>query len=430
MTDKNENIQLKKSISLSKGIALSVSMVIGSGLLGLPGLALEIGNVYTAAGGWLLISIMLIPLIHIFTYLGMKFASSAGLAKYARISLGEWGNYAVSAVLCGTFIIGVPALALIGGAYIQTMFKLPLSMVYFFAIGILFLSVLFNLLDFSFVNIINFASLIVLIALTFVIVASNHSFFYSGLIIFGKIVSGNAELSCPDLWRTSALLFWAFIGWENLSFSMEEFKNPSKTIPKVYWLSFIIVIVLYLALSITSIGAQSSGIETKGASGLSSLVKETSLGKFQLLIMIIVIIANACAWVMSTSRLYYSSGRDGILPAYFGKLTKKGIPINSLLISSIFYTMIILLSYFFKISVSSLVLIVSQNFLVLYLICIFAYWKTERRNRRWIISILALFSCGFLLSGFNWWIIYSLFLICIGYCNYFFKKKKNDSLKN
>jgi amino acid transporter len=423
MNDKKESYQLKKSISLSKGVALSVSMVIGSGLLGLPGLALEIGNVYTAAGSWLLISIMLIPLIHIFTYLGIKFTSSAGLAKYAEISLGDWGNYAVSAVLCGTFIIGVPALALIGGAYIQTMFKLSPNMIYFFAIGILILSVLFNLLGFSIVNIINFSSLIVLIALTFVIVVSNYSFFYSGIIIFGKTISGNVQFNYIKLWRTSALLFWAFIGWENLSFSMEEFKNPSKTIPRVYWLSFVIVIFLYLALSITSIGAQSSGIQTKGASGLSSLVDQTSLGKFQLLLMVIVIIANACAWVMSTSRLYYSSGRDGILPVFFAKLTKKGIPIVSLLLSSVFYTMIILLSFFFKISVSSLVLIVSQNFLILYLICIFAYWKTEIRNRRWIISILALFSCGFLLSGFNWWIIYSILLIGIGYCNYFFKRK-------
>lgn len=423
MNYKKEVVQLKKSISLSKGIALSVSMVIGSGLLGLPGLALEIGNIYTAAGGWLLISIMLIPLIYIFTYLGMKFTSSAGLAKYAEICLGNWGNYAVSALLCGTFIIGVPVLALIGGAYIQTMFKLSSNMIYFFAIGMLFLSVLFNLLGFSVVNIINFASLIVLIALTFVIVVSNSSFFYSGIIIFGKTISGNARFNYLDLWRTSALLFWAFIGWENLSFSMEEFKNPLKTIPRVYWLSFIIVITLYLSLSITSIGAQSSGIETKGASGLASLVEQTSLGMFQLLIMVIVIIANACAWVMSTSRLYYSSGRDGILPVFFGKLTKKGIPITSLLLSSIFYSIIILLSYFFKISVSSLVLIVSQNFLILYLICIFAYWKTEKRNRRWIITILALFSCGFLLSGFNLWILYSLLLICIGYCNYFFKRK-------
>ncbi len=423
MTDKNETIELKKSISLWKGIALSVSMVIGSGLLGLPGLALEMGTIYTAAGGWLLISIMLVPLIHIFTYLGLKFTSSAGLTKYAEISLGEWGNYAVSAVLCGTFIIGVPALALIGGAYIQTIFKLSFYMIYIFAIGILLLSVLFNLLGFSIVNIINFASLIVLIALTFVIVISNYSFFYSGLVIFGKTITGNARLNYIDLWRTSALLFWAFIGWENLSFSMEEFKNPSKTIPRVYWLSYVIVIVLYLALSIASIGAQSSGIQTKGASGLTSLVRQTPLSMFQLIIMVIVIIANACAWVLGASRLFYSSGRDGILPKIFGKLTGKSIPLNSLLISFAVYSIVILIGFYFKVSVSSLVLIVSQNFLILYLICIFAFWKTEKRNRRWIITALALLSCSFLLSGFNWWIIYSIILIVIGYFNYYFKKK-------
>ena len=419
MTDKKETVQLKKTISLWKGLALAVSIVIGSGLLGLPGLALEIGNVYTAAGAWMLISIMLIPLVYIFTYLGMKFTSSAGLAKYAQISIGDWGNHAVTAILCGTFVVGIPVLALIGGAYTQTMFGLSSNTVYIIAIAILLLSTVFNLLGFAIVNIINIASLSTLVIMTLIIVLSNSSFFISGLHVFGETLKGNVHLNYFDLWRTSALLFWAFIGWENLSFSMEEFKKPSKTIPGVYWFSFIIVISLYLALSITSIGAQYSGVSTKGASGLASLVERTPLGVLQIAIMIVVINANACAWIMGASRLYYAAGRDGVLPSILGKLTTKSIPLNSLLLSFVVYSIVILISYYLKFTVSNLVLIVSQNFLVLYVLSIFAYWKTDKRKRRWIIALLALLSCGFLLSGFNWWIIYPTLLIGIGYWNYY-----------
>lgn len=117
--------ELKKTLTIWKGLALAVSMVIGSGLLGLPGMTLEIGNVYTAAGGWLLISFALIPLIYIFARLGLRFTSSAGLSKYAEESIGAWGGHAVSAVLCGTFAIGIPVLAMIGGSYAQTLLKLP-----------------------------------------------------------------------------------------------------------------------------------------------------------------------------------------------------------------------------------------------------------------------------------------------------------------
>jgi amino acid transporter len=418
MSNEEVTIQLKKTITVGKGLALAVSTVIGSGLLGLPGLALEIGNVYTAAGGWLLISIMLIPLIYIFTYLGMKFTSSAGLSKYAEVSIGSWGSHAVTAVLCGTFVIGIPALALIGGSYAQTMLGLSANCIFGIAICIILLSTIFNSIGFSVVNIVNIVSMGALVFMTIIIVLSNGSLFLAGLHVFGIVLTGNIQLNHLDLWRTSALLFWAFIGWENLSFNMEEFKNPSRTIPSVYWLSFILVVALYLVLSITSIGAEYTGISAKGASGLTSLVERTRLGTFQIAIMIIVITANACAWIMGASRLYYSSGKMGILPSFLGKLTHKSIPLNSLLLSSAIYSSVILIAFYSKISISSLVLLVSQNFIILYILSIFAYWKTDKRARKWCISLLSLLSCGFLLSGFTWWIVYPVFLMGIGYYRY------------
>jgi len=416
--DLQSPVQLQKTITFWKGLALAVSTVIGSGLLGLPGMALEIGTVHTAAGGWLLISVTLLPLVYIFAYLGLTFTSSAGLSKYAHVSIGEWGGHAVTAVLCGTFVVGIPILALIGGAYAQTMCGLSENAVFGLAIGILILSTCCNLLGVAVVSWLNTASLIALVAMTVVIVLSNASFFIIGVNAFEETLSGKGHLNYSDLWRTAALLFWAFIGWENLSFSMEEFKNPSKTIPGVYWISFVIVIALYMALTITSIGAEVSGVSVKGASGLASLVGRTPIGALQVVIMVVVITANACAWVMGASRLYYASGRDGILPTFIGRLTSTGIPLNSLLLSLVIYSAVVVATYYMRLPASSLVLLVSQNFLILYVVSIFAYWKTERRRRRWFVTLLGLISCGFLLSGFTWWILYPAFLLGIGYCNH------------
>lgn len=428
MPDRQNPVHLKKTITFWKGLALAVSTVIGSGLLGLPGMALEIGNVHTVAGGWLLISVMLIPLVYIFTYLGLTFTSSAGLSKYAQVSLGDWGGHAVTAVLCGTFVVGIPVLAIIGGAYAQNICGLSGNALYWVAIAILIVATGFNLLGVAAVNWINIASLIALIVVTVLIVLSNGPFFIIGLHVFGETLGGKGSLNYADLWRTAALLFWAFIGWENLSFSMEEFKNPSKTIPAVYWVSFVLVILLYMALTITSIGAEVSGVSVRGASGLSSLVGRTAIGSLQVLVMVIVITANACAWVMGASRLYYASGRDGILPAIIGKLTIKGIPLNSLLLSLAIYSAVILAAGYLKLPAANMVLVVSQNFLVLYLLSIFAYWKTDRRGRRWLVTLLGLLSCGFLLSGFNWWIMYPAFLLGTGYCNYRRTKPRMSAL--
>jgi len=121
---------------------------------------------------------------------------------------------------------------------------------------------------------------------------------------------------------------------------------------------------------------------------------------------------------MGASRLYFASGRDGILPAFLGKLSGKDMPLNSLLLSLAIYSVVIITVYYLKVPPADLVLVVSQNFLVLYVVSIFAYWKTDRRERRWFVTLLGLLSCGFLLSGFSWWIVYPAFLLVVGYCNY------------
>jgi APA family basic amino acid/polyamine antiporter len=52
------------------------------------------------------------------------------------------------------------------------------------------------------------------------------------------------------MWNVTALLFWAFLGWENLSFSLGEMKDPEKNVPRLYWLSFILVAAIYILLAL------------------------------------------------------------------------------------------------------------------------------------------------------------------------------------
>jgi len=411
--------QLNKTITFWRGLALAVCMVIGTGLLGLPGITLESGDIYSAAGGWIVIAVAMVPLIFIFTRLGMRYSSSAGLSKYAEAAVGGWGRHAVSAVLCGTFSIAIPAMALIGAAYIQAFLNLPVASVHLVAIGILAFLTAVNLIGVKFVSMLNYASLIILLVLLIAIIIFNLSFVQAGLDIFISTVKGQGHLEYSGLWHSSALLFWAFLGWENLSFGLEEFNNPQKTIPRVFWFSFLLVVLLYFGLAVTSIGADASGISVRGASGLVSLVNRTPLIHLLTFIMILVILANDNAWVFGASRLIYASGRDGILPAWLGRLSKRGIPANSLIAMFLVSSFFIALSYAVpQFTLSTIILLVNQNFLVLYAFSILAYYKIESSLASKIITMLAIISSGFLLSGFSWWIIYPIVLLLIGYTSF------------
>jgi len=131
--------------------------------------------------------------------------------------------------------------------------------------------------------------------------------------------------------------------------------------------------------------------------------------------MIIVIAANACSWDFTASRLLYAGGRTGIFPEVFGKLSKRNIPVPSLVGLYILSIFLILGSYLFKIPVSAMMLLVNQNFVFLYAFIIIAYWKTETGWLKWVFSALSLVSLSFLISGFTWKIAYPIFLIGFGY---------------
>jgi basic amino acid/polyamine antiporter, APA family len=407
--------ELEKTISFRRGMGLAICMLIGTGILALPGLALDVGTIHEAILGWFLIAAVAVPLIAICSRLGLRFPSTAGLAGYAEEAVGPWGGYAVSYLVGGSFFFGLPAVALIGSEYMRQLFQLSEAGAALFAVLLVTLMFLSNLAGMRVISVINYAALAVLFLLIGLLIAFNLDFLGSGFGIASEAINGKGHVDLSNTWKVAALLFWAFLGWENLSFSLGEIKDPERNVPRLYWLSFVLVTSIYLVLALISTGASASGTPLQGAAGLSGLVLFTPGGNLLIWLMIIVIAANACSWNFTASRLLYTGGRTGIFPQAFGKLSTGNIPVSSLIGLYILSICLIAGSYLFKISVSAMMLLVNQNFVFLYAFIIIAYWKTEAGWQKWVITALSLLSLSFLISGFTWKIVYPIFLIGFGY---------------
>lgn len=410
-------MELKKTISLGQGVALAVGMVVGSGLLGLPGMAIETVGADTALLGWFLIILLLAPMIMLFVKLGVRYSSSAGLSKYAEVALGPWAGSSVTALLCGTFTIGIPALAMIGGAYACELFGIPLDPgMYIIAAVVLIASTLLNIAGVQMASIINSASLYLILIMIVLLVAMNLDFASAGLNSLSGELATPKSWDIATIWTVSALLFWAFLGWENMSFGLEEFKNPKRTIPLVYWLSFALVAAIYFVLAIVATGASVSGVDVTGLGGLEGLITQPILRVPLLATMVFVILANGNSWVFGASRLIYSGGSSGILPGFLGKLDSRSIPRNSLIALCAFYMVFITIAAVFDIKVSDMVLLVSQNFIVLYAASIIAYFKSFQMTVvNLFVGVISTLSCVFLLSGFTLLLLYPAALILLGY---------------
>jgi basic amino acid/polyamine antiporter, APA family len=421
---------LGKTITLKKGIGLAICMLIGTGILALPGLALGVGNVYEAILGWLLITFATIPRIHICSRLGLEFPSTSGLAGYAEKAVGPWGRYSVSYLVGGSYLFGLPAVAFIGSEYMRQLFNLSELGGTLCAILLVSLMFLSNLSGIRAITLINYLALTVLFLLIGLIIVFNMNFLVSGLEIARIALNGSGSVDPNIVWNVTALLFWAFLGWENLSFSLGEMKDPEKNVPRLYWVSFSLVAAIYILLALICVGASAAGVSLKGAAGLSGLVLLTPGGSFLIWLIIVVLAANACSWNFTASRLIYAGGRTGVFPAAFGKLSKRNIPVSSLVTLFVLSVFLITGCYFFKVPITAMMLLVNQNFIFLCGFIIIAYWKIETGWQKWIFSVLSLLSLSFLASGFTWKVIYPIFLIGLGYFRFIRKAKDTLALQS
>lgn len=90
---------LNKEINLPRGVALAVGMVLGSGMLGLPGIVVAAVGSRMAIASWLAVILAMVPMVAIFSRLGSRYTTAAGLTEYARIAFGPWAADATSVLL-------------------------------------------------------------------------------------------------------------------------------------------------------------------------------------------------------------------------------------------------------------------------------------------------------------------------------------------
>ena len=106
--------ELKKTLTLYSGTALFLNIVIGAGLLVLPGLAYQqVGDV--ALMSWFLSALIALPLLLVFVVLGKYYPDSGGIAHYAFRAFGGWMQRVSAFLFLGAVVLGLPSIAMTGG---------------------------------------------------------------------------------------------------------------------------------------------------------------------------------------------------------------------------------------------------------------------------------------------------------------------------
>lgn len=404
---------LKKKISLISGISIAISMVVGSGVFGIPGLVIEVTNPITALSGWFIIIAMMPFMLIVFSFLGQQYPLSGGVSLYACIGLGKWSKNGLLLLTSGTLAVGMPAFFIVGGSYLAVLFdKNPEQWATPCAIGLAIITTIINILGIKILGWVNNIAVVLIICTIGYITVSSIPNVLEMTSSFGA--NQLLDIEYNGVWLAASIIFWAFQGWENLTFGFEEVKNPHTNIPLIFAISFVFVSSIYIVLALSISAAAISGINVHGLSGLSAMLPENIFGKFFLIIIIIVLVSNANSWVFGSSRAFLSSAEAGVLPNFITKLNSVGTPVSSLIATLFLYIFIMILMNVFHVETSTVFLLTTQGFIILYGGAILAYIRLTKGVKSRIVAGISTISWIFLMQGFGLMIIYPLVLMFIG----------------
>jgi amino acid efflux transporter len=404
--------ELQRSVGPLGGTAVAVSVVVGSGLLVLPGV------VYARHGtaslyAWLLDGLIVLPLLAVFVWLGRRYPGAGGVAGYVRNAFGPRAGTVATVVAMGTLLPGLSTVAVAGGYHAQELFGSSKFVAVVGTLGLLAAAVIVNLLG---VSISTRAQVVGAAVFVAAIVAAAV-----GALVFANPVD-HPVLADPSR-ATSALpalgtVFFAFTGWEMVSFTTGEYRNARRDFPIVVWGSYGLVFALYLLLGFSVqfvLTPHSPGVDTAPIATLAAVAAGPAGRIVFSAIGLVLVFANLVGAVWAVSRLIYASARSTLLPEGLARISpQRGVPTHAVLVAGGALAALAGFTALGLVPISLLFSLAGQSFFVLYLACLFSYLRLVSGWAGRVMGALAVIPCLLMLGTFGWHSLYPIGLLTLG----------------
>src|SRR6266851_9494930 len=355
---------LRKAVTLRYAVALYMSSVLGSGVLVLPGLAAQRAGPASLIA-WVTLSIASYPMAYTFATLSARSPESGGVYAFAKESFGQRVATSTSWLFVVWFATGAPAVTVIAASYLAFAFPLGRTVAYivagliiFGAFGINYRGIVVS----GKVQLAVVAAIVVLLLTT--VLTSIHlvrlenfqPFFPNGLIPIGV---------------SAALIFWSYLGYENVSNVAEEFKNPKRDFQRSIVLSVALIGVLYLSVALVIVGTRA--YDAGGSVAPFAAILSNAVGPYAAvgtaILASIIIFGTVNAYTTGISRVIYATAKDGGLPKSLDRVNAKTqVPDRSLMLLLGLSWTTLLLFYAFDVPLKTELLIPSGAAILVYII--------------------------------------------------------------
>jgi APA family basic amino acid/polyamine antiporter len=170
------------------------------------------------------------------------------------------------------------------------------------------------------------------------------------VIVVGAPYVGDVDLighqNLGGVFNGAALVFFAFIGFDEVITLAEETRNSHKTVPRALLLSLAISTALYVGVAIVAtsvLGVDALSDSTKPLADLILITNGSTAATAMALVALISTASTVLLALTASSRMLYGTARAGDLPSRFAAVYKRRVPLFSLAISAVGASLLVLL---------------------------------------------------------------------------------------
>jgi APA family basic amino acid/polyamine antiporter len=129
----------------------------------------------------------------------------------------------------------------------------------------------------------------------------------------------------------SAIIFFAFYGFDAISTAAEEAKNPGRDLAIGIVGSMIACVAIYMIVAVAAVGALNYSRFADSPEPLALILREIGqpgVAKFLALSAIVALPTVILGFLFGQSRIFFVMARDGMLPKRLAKVSKRGTPVR------------------------------------------------------------------------------------------------------
>ena len=306
---------LKRSLGAFELTATGVGLIVGAGIFVLIGIAAGM------AGGALWLPFLLAALAAALTglsyaELASTFPSAGASFEYARRAFGANPAFMVGWLMVFGNIVSASAVALGFAGYLSSFVLMALVPV---AVALICLSGVILLMGVR--ESVALGVVFTIIEVLALVIA---------IVVAARFIGEVNYLEMPQgiggVLQATTLVFFAYLGFEQIASLSEEAKNPTRAVPVAILLAVVVTTALYVAVAVVGVSALGWEELSRSNAPLADVVRRATGARVGAVVAVMALFATANTvlfLLLTSSRLMYGMAASGSLPRLMGAVHSK-----------------------------------------------------------------------------------------------------------